>query len=234
MLKNKKFLRPLQGFILALGAPAGWLVIQEISGVNPLDDVISNPGIYIYLGIGTALAFLIFGFYVGSYEKKIEEQALNDPLTGLGNRNKFYLLAEYELERSFRYQDKLSLALMDVDHFKNINDTYGHTVGDHILKAVAAKISAVLRKSDISVRWGGEEFLFLMPSASLTESRDISERLRKSIEAGPFEEVPTVTVSIGLTEYIKGDSLDTMIKRADEALYEAKDAGRNRVTTNPP
>ena len=234
LIRNKKILRPIQGLILSLGAPSGWLVIQELFGVNPFDDVINHPAIYIYLSFGTALAFLIFGLYVGTYEKKIEEQALVDSLTGLGNRNKFYLFAEYELERSFRYQDRLSLALMDIDHFKNINDTYGHNTGDHILINVAKKIRATLRKSDISVRWGGEEFLFLMPGTSLAESREISERLRNSIEAGPYQGVSRVTVSIGLTEYTKGDSLDSMIKRADEALYEVKNSGRNRVSTKPP
>lgn len=159
-LKNKKILRPAQGFILSIGAPAGWLIIQVLSGNNSLDDIVIRPGIYVYLAVGTALAFLIFGFYVGSYEKKIEEQALADPLTGLGNRNKFYLIAAYELERSHRYQDKLSLAIMDIDYFKKINDIYGHSTGDSVLTSVADTISAILRKAGISVRWGGEEFLF--------------------------------------------------------------------------
>ena len=219
---------------MSLGAPAGWLVIQELFGVNPLEDLISNPGIYIYLGVGTALAFLIFGLYVGSSEKKIEEQALVDPLTGLGNRNKFYLLAEYELERSHRYQDRLSLAIMDIDHFKNINDTHGHVTGDKVLISVADTISATLRKADIAVRWGGEEFVLLMPGTTLKESGEISERVRKSIEAGTYHKGVKVTVSIGITDFTRGDSLETMIKRADKALYDAKDTGRNRVLTNAP
>ena len=177
----------------------------------------------------TALAFLIFGFYVGSYEKKIEEQALVDPLTGQGNRNKFYLIAEYELERSHRYQDKLSLAILDIDHFKRINDNYGHTIGDSVLKGVADTITSTLRKADTSVRWGGEEFLFLMPGATLKESSEISERIRRNIEAGTYHKNIKVTVSIGITEYIGGDTLDFMIKRADKALYEAKNSGRNRI-----
>jgi diguanylate cyclase (GGDEF)-like protein len=229
-LKNKKILRPIQGFILAIGAPAGWLIIQELAGINPLDDVSTHPGIYLYLGVGTALAFLIFGFYVGSYEKKIEEQALVDPLTGLGNRNKFYLIAGYELERSHRYNDKLSLAILDIDFFKKINDDYGHSIGDSVLKGVADTIRATVRKADISVRWGGEEFLFLMPGTTLTESNEISERVRHNIATGTFHRGIKVTVSIGITEYIDGDTLEFMIKRADKALYEAKNSGRNRVS----
>ena len=190
---------------MSLGAPAGWLVIQELFGVNPLEDLISNPGIYIYLGVGTALAFLIFGLYVGSSEKKIEEQALVDPLTG-----------------------------MDIDHFKNINDTHGHVTGDKVLISVADTISATLRKADIAVRWGGEEFVLLMPGTTLKESGEISERVRKSIEAGTYHKGVKVTVSIGITDFTRGDSLETMIKRADKALYDAKDTGRNRVLTNAP
>lgn len=229
LLKNKKVLRPIQGFILAVGAPAGWLIIQELSGIRPIEDMINNPGIYLYLGIGTALAFLIFGFYVGSYEKKIEEQALVDPLTGQGNRNKFYLIAEYELERSHRYQNKLSLAILDIDHFKKINDNYGHTIGDSVLKGVADTITSTLRKADTSVRWGGEEFLFIMPGATVKEASEISERIRRNIETGTYHKNIKVTVSIGITEYIGGDTLDFMIKRADKALYEAKNSGRNLI-----
>jgi len=231
LINNKKLLRPLQGLVLTLGAPAGWLVIQELRGINPMHDLLANPGIYLYMAIGTGLAFLIFGYYVGSYEVRIEEQALIDPLTGLGNRNKFYLIATYELDRSHRYQSKLSLAILDIDHFKKINDAYGHSIGDSVLTGVADTIRGTLRKTDISVRWGGEEFLFLMPATTLTESREISERVRHNIEACTYHKAIKVTVSIGITEYNCGDSLDFMIKRADKALYDAKNAGRNLVIT---
>ena len=234
ILKHKKVLRPIQGFILSVGSPLGWMTIQVLSGIDPIDDMMTNTGIYIYTAIGTALAFSIFGYYVGSYEEKIEILALIDPLTGLANRNKFYLLANHELDRSSRYGDNLSLAVLDIDRFKKINDTYGHPIGDSVLKNIANTICTTLRKSDISVRWGGEEFLFLMPGTSLAESRVISERLRSNIEKGSYHEFANATASIGITEYIKGDSLETMIKRADDALYDAKATGRNRVSTSSP
>jgi len=144
------------------------------------------------------------------------------------------LLANHELDRSSRYGDNLSLAVLDIDRFKKINDTYGHPIGDSVLKNIANTICTTLRKSDISVRWGGEEFLFLMPGTSLAESRVISERLRSNIEKGSYHEFANATASIGITEYIKGDSLETMIKRADDALYDAKATGRNRVSTSSP
>lgn len=162
-------------------------------------------------------------------EKKLEHLATIDPLTLLHNRRKFDQLFDYEIEKDRRYQLGLSLIYCDIDNFKNINDTYGHDVGDEILITFATLLKKSLRESDIVARWGGEEFIVLIPSKTAVVAAKIAEKMRKSVEANEFANVGTVTASFGVTHYLNGDNKKTMIKRADEALYKAKENGRNRV-----
>lgn len=123
----------------------------------------------------------------------------------------------------------LSMILFDIDNFKSINDTYGHLRGDDVLKTLAHSIKNTIRNTDLFVRWGGKEFIIIAPSTALNSAQSLAENIRKSVEHFDFEEVGSITCSFGVTAYQQGDSLDSMVKRIDEAMYEAKTNGKNRV-----
>jgi diguanylate cyclase (GGDEF)-like protein len=162
-------------------------------------------------------------------EVELERLATTDPLTLLFNRRKFDELLEYEMERDRRYRSGLSILFCDIDNFKRINDKYGHDVGDSILSTFASKVKNSIRKSDIVARWGGEEFVLLIPNTTAEITRTITEKIRKMIESTDFPIVGKVTASFGVTHSLGEDNRDTVIKRADESLYRAKEKGRNRV-----
>jgi two-component system, cell cycle response regulator len=168
--------------------------------------------------------------------REIQRLANQDPLTNCFNRRHFMTLAEQELQRAVRYKRSLSLIFLDIDFFKKFNDQYGHQIGDHVLRCVVNLCKGQLRSVDIMGRYGGEEFVVLMPETSAEGALQAAERIRLEIEnmkimanAGEL----SVTVSIGVTSLLfnsrKTPSLDDLIKRADQALYSAKQAGRNSV-----
>lgn len=120
--------------------------------------------------------------------------------------------------------------MFDIDHFKKINDTYGHTVGDEVLKKLPETVKIDIRKGDLFVRWGGEEFIIVLANTELLEAQKVADHVRKAIEKELFhEKIDQVTCSFGVTDYHKGDSIDSIINRADAALYKAKNSGRNRI-----
>lgn len=167
--------------------------------------------------------------------ENLEEQrqkALIDPLTGLPNRAAWSERLEHEVAQWQQHGNSLLLAMLDLDHFKRINDNYGHLAGDRVLKLIASVLRKRLRGSDFIARFGGEEFVLLAPDTSMATGAKLAEALRLAIEACPFHfkgEPVTVTVSIGLTAFKAGEHGDSVLKRADQALYRAKNAGRNRV-----
>lgn len=169
------------------------------------------------------------------YREHLEEQrqkALIDPLTGLPNRAAWSERLEHEIGQWQQHGNSLLLAMLDLDHFKRINDNYGHLAGDKVLKIIANVLRKRLRGSDFIARFGGEEFVLLLPNTPWPVGVRIVEALRAAIEACPFHfkgEPVTITVSVGLSAFKAGDRSDLVIKRADQALYRAKDAGRNRV-----
>ncbi|MCE4054577.1 GGDEF domain-containing protein [Pseudomonas sp. Au-Pse12] len=169
------------------------------------------------------------------YREHLEEQrqkALIDPLTGLPNRAAWSERLEHEVGQWQQHGNSLLLAMLDLDHFKRINDNYGHLAGDKVLKIIANVLRKRLRGSDFIARFGGEEFVLLLPNTPWPVGVRIVEALRAAIEACPFHfkgEPVTITVSVGLSAFKAGDRSDLVIKRADQALYRAKDAGRNRV-----
>lgn len=165
-------------------------------------------------------------------EKKLEYVAQTDALTGLYNRLRFDDIVQREIAFGRRQDIPLSIIYMDIDFFKKVNDTYGHDIGDMILKGVSLIIRDVLRVSDYPFRWGGEEFIILCPSTTLQEIKVLAERLRERIAENDFSIHKHVTVSIGITQYHESEAVDEMIKRADQALYHAKESGRNRVIEN--
>lgn len=166
-------------------------------------------------------------------EEKLERMAQTDPLTGACNRRRFMEVARRELARAGRYDNPLSLVVMDVDYFKRINDTYGHAFGDDVLKAVVAACMEALRENDVFGRVGGEEFAVVCVETTGEEAVQVAQRLRRRLTNLPLETSRTplrVTASFGVASRREGDErLKELFQRADEALYRAKAAGRNRV-----
>ncbi|KJZ63985.1 GGDEF domain-containing protein [Pseudomonas fluorescens] len=169
------------------------------------------------------------------YREHLEEQrqkALIDPLTGLPNRAAWSERLDHEINQWQQHGNTLLLAMLDLDHFKRINDNYGHLAGDKVLKIIANVLRKRLRGTDFIARFGGEEFVLLMPDTVPTAGAKLLEKLRASIEACPFHfkgEPVTITISMGLTAFKPGEHSDLVLKRADQALYRAKHAGRNQV-----
>ena len=166
----------------------------------------------------------------------IEEHAVVDSLTGLHNRRWLEEMFARELLRCHSGNICLAAFMIDVDYFKDVNDTYGHLAGDQVLTVVANTINHTLRPSDMPVRYGGEEFAVFLPDTTSENARMIAERLRKTIESTQIVlstgNVLNVTVSIGYTERFEDDTVDSIIDRADQALYHAKQNGRNRLCLN--
>ncbi|MFO7953263.1 diguanylate cyclase [Thioalkalivibrio sp.] len=162
-------------------------------------------------------------------EDEIRRLAHTDWLTGLANRLSLGNTLEAEMERSRRYGRPLSLIMFDIDHFKDFNDDYGHETGDDVLKRLADTVQVALREADALGRWGGEEFMIVVPETTGAGAEAMAEKLRKAV-AGMETACPVaVTASFGVTEMRQGDTPKTFARRVDEAMYQAKEAGRNRV-----
>ncbi len=170
-------------------------------------------------------------------ELKLVELSQTDDLTGLTNRRHFLAQAEATLALSQRYQHGFSVLMLDVDHFKRINDQFGHAAGDTVLQKFAQVMGAVVRKTDLTARLGGEEFAIILPESTMNDALILAERIRTNIAAERFSyasEVFDVTVSIGLACYQPDDvAFERMLARADKALYRAKALGRNRIEVAP-
>ena len=165
----------------------------------------------------------------------LKDAALRDPLTGLGNRRFLMERIKEESERASRKEVPYSLVILDVDHFKSINDQFGHEAGDTALSRIAHAIQDAIREYDLCGRWGGEEFLILLPETPLEFARQVTERVRQSIEELDFAFLehgsPRITASLGLTLHHPGEAYSETLNRADSALLQAKSAGRNRIVT---
>lgn len=166
---------------------------------------------------------------MAAYTQELERLASTDRLTGIWNRRYFEHAAAAEMGRAKRYGEQVALVIFDVDRLKYINDHYGHQVGDHILLAVTELFKGHVRNSDCLARWGGDEFIVLLPNAGLQEAVQMAEKLRILAAGEVFPEVGVVTLSMGVAELRTGENFGAWLKRADDALYQAKAAGRNRV-----
>lgn len=162
-------------------------------------------------------------------ELELEHRATRDFLTGVYNRHKFMERLQVEWERADRYRRPLSLLLLDIDHFKQINDSYGHDAGDRALCSVVALLQARIRSSDVLGRWGGEEFIVLIPETGLEDAVALAEKLRTGLAGYGCDGVGRLTASFGVAQRRAGESVEALLKRSDDALYEAKRGGRNRV-----
>ncbi|MBM4146812.1 MAG: diguanylate cyclase [Nitrospira sp.] len=160
---------------------------------------------------------------------ELEKLATTDRLTQVYNRTKFHEVIKRELERAKRYGHSLSMIMFDIDHFKKVNDTYGHTVGDYVLQTLTQIVKERLRGIDSLVRWGGEEFIIIAPETDIEKAEVLAERIRKGTEQYIFDKVGAITISLGVAQFKKEDTEDTFIKRVDDAMYLAKQKGRNRV-----
>ncbi len=175
---------------------------------------------------------------VTSLQTRLEQarrEALTDALTGVGNRKSFDLAVQFRAQQSNEQESDLCLLIIDIDHFKKFNDTFGHRVGDQVLKLVGSRLKQIATGNDSAARYGGEEFALLLPLTSLNKAVERADKFRTGLAAHSLKNRTTgqvygaVTVSIGASLYRRGEPLEDFITRADQALYRAKKAGRNRV-----
>jgi len=163
------------------------------------------------------------------YQKKTEYKAYIDGLTQVYNRNKFDELFEFEIKNAQRYHTPFSIAIIDIDKFKNFNDNFGHLIGDEVLVTLAKTVSVNVRETDIFARWGGEEFVILFTNTKIADAQLVSSHIKNKIATNIHPTAGTITASFGLTQYQKHDTMASLFKRCDEALYLAKENGRNRI-----
>lgn len=162
-------------------------------------------------------------------EKELHSLATEDTLTGVYNRYSINKEMDVNIKKYELYEDIFSLLMLDIDYFKNVNDTYGHDVGDYVLKELCTTIKNMIRKTDIFGRWGGEEFLLILPNTNKDEAISIATKIRNIIENHKFDYIPKVTISIGVSAYNEKSRKEIFLKKVDDALYKAKSSGRNCV-----
>jgi len=178
------------------------------------------------------LSSLLFPMRNALLYRAATQSALRDPLTGTGNRIAMEQTLQREIDMSRRHLQPLSVLMLDIDHFKRVNDSHGHSAGDDVLKAVAASIKSQLRNVDMVFRYGGEEFLILLSNTGREAAQMVGERLRHAAQAEEYfvdGQLIDLTVSLGCSTLLPGESADSLLRRADSALYVAKREGRNRL-----
>ena len=220
-------------FRYALASASVSSIILLVSGFY----IISEPDIYT-MHVFWIFCSFSFGFLgalifdrarkaIFMSQQELHHMAVTDELTGVFNRNYLNSVLSREMARNLRYDRRFGILIIDIDHFKNINDTFGHAVGDKVLRMVAQILSTYIRSSDTLVRWGGEEFVVVAIEVNDEKLKHLCEKLRRNIEDGSYGSVEKITVSIGATLFRKDDTQDALLLRADKALYEAKEKGRN-------
>lgn len=214
-----------------------WYLFVEKRADAALADI--RQTLYVNLAVCLAITLLVLFLThvaLARYQQRIEDMAATDKLTGLLNRQVFSILIDKVFAEYRRDPQPICILLVDVDHFKSINDRFGHAGGDRILSQIAASLQEGLRASDIAIRWGGEEFLIVLKGSALEQAQRVAEQLRLKIEQAQFSagtQAASVTVSIGVSQYDGTESCEEAIGRADAGLYAAKNGGRNRVCVAP-
>jgi diguanylate cyclase (GGDEF)-like protein len=209
-----------------LGSTNGTYVNDQL-----IDEYVLRDGDFIKIG-RTIFKFLSGGNIENAYHEEIYRLTTVDGLTQVFNRRYFLEQLEREVSRAKRYRRELSLILFDIDHFKVINDSYGHLAGDYVLKQLATVVKGKIRREDVLARYGGEEFAIILPEIDAPNAVQMADKVRRLVEKAPFKFEETkiaVTVSVGCASVGDADDAATLIKRTDDKLYEAKGAGRNCV-----
>jgi diguanylate cyclase (GGDEF)-like protein len=198
-------------------------------------DMVALLSQFVVLEATLSLVLMAFGTLMLTNEyitRELRQLAEVDPLTCVFNRRAFLTLLKKAISSAHRTQSDLSVLVIDLDHFKKVNDTWGHKGGDDVLRHFVSLATSCLRNEDVMGRMGGEEFAIFLPNASSEGTRAVAERLRAVVASQPLvtdRGSIGLTVSIGATQYLPGDSSDALLQRADEAMYLAKEHGRNRV-----
>ncbi len=244
-MRKSRFLA-LIGLLLGLGSPLGAILMRATLSPLPFPLFLSQEWatlqpLYIYMLMGTCAAFALFGYGVGREEDTLiikdiglKKEVLTDPLTGLGNHRFLHDAFKVEFRRHVASRRPISCVMMDLDFFKRVNDNYGHPFGDFVLRQFAVLLRKCIRKGDVATRYGGEEFLCILPNCGKEEARAVAERIRGETEHHVFlngRRRVKITVSLGLITSYKSSGLNyrRLIQLSDQALYEAKRKGRNRV-----
>ena len=216
----------LGGLFLALTGAGAWLELGHL-----LD---AAPGLHaaVILLLNALLLLGCIAVIRTSVRDRLEYYASIDPLTGIMNRVSFWRVLEREIRRVERYRRPLAMIMLDIDHFKALNEARGEQVGDKVLKSLAAEIKKKIREIDFFARIGGEEFLILAPETEPEKAMNLAEKIRETVAAATFAEAGPVTISLGVAQFCAGDRADLLLKRVDEALTRAKAQGRNRVACN--
>lgn len=210
-----------------------WYLFVERNENDAVKDIRQTLYLNLFICVViTGIALLLIGGAITRYQERLELMATSDSLTALPNRQAFDVVINTFINDAQRNEESLSMVLLDIDHFKDINDLHGHMAGDQVLIAVADSLRVNLREADFVCRWGGEEFLILLKNCDAHNAVQLSEKLRLAIEAVMIEfkqEMLRVTVSLGVSQWEQGEKIDALIERTDAALYQAKLAGRNRT-----
>jgi len=212
-----------------------WFLVVENDEGPSLEGIQSLLWVNLLLCLAVAVVVVaLFWFTAGGYQRRLERLAWTDPLTGLANRQALEARIEMAVKRVQKTPGSLVIGIVDADHFKDVNDTFGHAAGDDTLRNLAALLKSGIREGDEVGRWGGEEFLVLLHHCSLQDGAVRFHALLDRVDAGPWTRSDTaVTVSIGVAALETGDTIEVWIGRADAALYRAKEAGRHRVEVAP-
>ncbi|WP_372929885.1 sensor domain-containing diguanylate cyclase [Shewanella putrefaciens] len=215
-----------------------WYLIVEQEDAPQEQDLLNTFWGNLALSLIVTMGILfISNMTLGRYQRKLEMMASTDKLTGAANRQVFEEYFRQALDKAKLTQSPISILLLDIDHFKKVNDSYGHGMGDLVLKTMANMLRGLLQPQDILCRWGGEEFLILLPEMDLSRAAEFAEQIRDLISLREIKVNGlhiSITASIGVAEHQAQELAEDLIKRADLALYQAKAAGRNQVVLNHP
>ncbi len=218
------------------------LVIFLLAHVSDVMDEVCHYPVYITFLIDDlshllAIVFVLLGFsrwlkYNNNMVTKLQKLATIDTITSISNRQHIQEILEKQITNVKRYNRDISIVLIDIDHFKEVNDNYGHDVGDLVLSVFSEVVSAEIRETDYFGRYGGEEFLLVLPETDLEGATAVAEKVRAALVVNDFGDVPNVTASFGVACRTKGENRQDLIKRSDIAMYESKKNGRNRVSVS--
>jgi diguanylate cyclase (GGDEF)-like protein len=229
--KSPLIYRSLQGLILSLGAPLGWLLLELGTGATVSQRLGTYSWVYLYMLIGTAVSYTVFGMYVGANERRLSKLAILDQLTGLYNQRYFSERLHVEFLNAKRAGTCLSLVAIDLDHFKRINDNFGHLSGDKVLQDISREMQHCIREGETLARTGGDEFQLLLPNCNEMDALKTAARIKSAVSKTKTVGSVNVTASIGVatTEQIGEGCEEDLVRLADRKMYKAKKYGRNMV-----